>query len=202
MADCETSSSSASVKSFETHSVHLTNNEQQQHSITHEQINIRNNSSTKHNNSSSSPSPNSIKEELKRLKYFELSLRDQIKDLSLQRDGLVMELQQLQEAKPVLEKAYAVGIFTLVIKKKKKEFEYDNNFFLLQRTAHPSLIQRVNQLELKNRHLQNVIKQQQQYTESLMQRKLFTAFFTYYSPTTYTFRSRFRYFVGENKKYI
>uniref|UniRef100_A0A1A9ZK96 EF-hand domain-containing protein n=1 Tax=Glossina pallidipes TaxID=7398 RepID=A0A1A9ZK96_GLOPL len=144
VADCETSSSSASVKSFETHSVHLTNNEQQQHSITHEQINIRNNSSTKHNNSSSSPSPNSIKEELKRLKYFELSLREQIKDLSLQRDGLVMELQQLQEAKPVLEKAYA-------------------------RTAHPSLIQRVNQLELKNRHLQNVIKQQQQYTESLMQ---------------------------------
>uniref|UniRef100_A0A1A9WUV4 EF-hand domain-containing protein n=1 Tax=Glossina brevipalpis TaxID=37001 RepID=A0A1A9WUV4_9MUSC len=144
VADCETSSSSASVKSFETHNSHLANNEQQQHSITHEQINKRTNSSTKHNNSSSSPSPNSIKEELKRLKYFELSLREQIKDLSLQRDGLVMELQQLQEAKPVLEKAYA-------------------------RTAHPSLIQRVNQLELKNRHLQNVIKQQQQYTESLMQ---------------------------------
>jgi len=45
----------------------------------------------------------------KRLKFFELSLKEQIKDLSLQRDGLVMELQQLQEARPVLEKAYAVS---------------------------------------------------------------------------------------------
>lgn len=50
-----------------------------------------------------------MKEELKRLKFFELSLKEQIKDLSLQRDGLIMELQQLQEAKPVLEKAYAVS---------------------------------------------------------------------------------------------
>ena len=44
-------------------------------------------------------------------------------------------------------------------------------YMYLKRTSHPSLIQRVNQLELKNRHLQNVIKQQQQYTESIMQRK-------------------------------
>lgn len=48
---------------------------------------------------------------------------------------------------------------------------YNSVRFYLQRTAHPSLIQRVNQLELKNRHLQNVIKQQQQYTDSIMQRK-------------------------------
>ncbi|XP_055916112.1 blastoderm-specific protein 25D isoform X2 [Eupeodes corollae] len=127
--DCEDSSSTASGKSFESHSVAST------HSI----------QKSTGNASSSCSSPNIMKEELKRLKYFEIQLKDQIKDLSLKRDGLVMELQQLQEAKPVLEKAYA------------------------RAAAHPSLIQRVNHLELKNRHLQNVIKQQHQYTESLMQ---------------------------------
>uniref|UniRef100_T1GHH1 Uncharacterized protein n=1 Tax=Megaselia scalaris TaxID=36166 RepID=T1GHH1_MEGSC len=86
---------------------------------------------------------NGIKEELKRLKFFEVQLKEHIQDLTIKRDSLVMELQQLQEAKPVLEKAYA-------------------------RAAHPSLIQRVNQLELRNRHLQNVIKQQQHYTENLL----------------------------------
>lgn len=39
---------------------------------------------------------------------IELQLKDGIQNLSQQRDSLVMELQQLQEAKPVLEKAYAV----------------------------------------------------------------------------------------------
>lgn len=39
---------------------------------------------------------------------IELQLKDEIKGLSHQRDGLIMELQQLNEAKPVLEKAYAV----------------------------------------------------------------------------------------------
>ncbi|XP_039486494.1 blastoderm-specific protein 25D isoform X2 [Drosophila santomea] len=119
IADCETSST-ASNKSFESNS--------KTSCLSHEK----------------SSSPSALKEELKRLKFFELSLKEQIKDLSLQRDGLVMELQQLQEARPVLEKAYA-------------------------RTTHPTLQQRLNQLELRNRHLQNVIKQQQQYTESLMQ---------------------------------
>ncbi|XP_070071622.1 ninein homolog isoform X2 [Drosophila takahashii] len=119
IADCETSST-ASNKSFESTS--------KTSCLSHEKCS----------------SPSALKEELKRLKFFELSLKEQIKDLSLQRDGLVMELQQLQEARPVLEKAYA-------------------------RTTHPTLQQRLNQLELRNRHLQNVIKQQQQYTESLMQ---------------------------------
>lgn len=127
--DCEDSSSTASGKSFESQSVAST------HSIQKSTGNV----------SSSCSSPNMMKEELKRLKFFEIQLKDQIKDLSLKRDGLIMELQQLQEAKPVLEKAYA------------------------RAAAHPSLIQRVNHLELKNRHLQNVIKQQHQYTESLMQ---------------------------------
>lgn len=161
VADCETSST-ASGKSFETHSIH-SNHSQQRNS----QLAIKSNASTK--NSSPSPTPSGMKEELKRLKFFELSLKEQIKDLSLQRDGLIMELQQLQEAKPVLEKAYAVYIFKLEISCDR--CTHTCVFLFLQRTAHPSLIQRVNQLELKNRHLQNVIKQQQQYTESIMQRK-------------------------------
>lgn len=37
-------------------------------------------------------------------------MKDAIQNLSQQRDSLIMELQQLQEAKPVLEKAYAVRI--------------------------------------------------------------------------------------------
>lgn len=41
---------------------------------------------------------------------------------------------------------------------------------LYQRTPHPNLIQKIQQLEQKNRHLQFCLKQQQQYTESIMQR--------------------------------
>ncbi|XP_030556598.1 blastoderm-specific protein 25D [Drosophila novamexicana] len=124
IADSETSST-ASNKSFDSHSVVSTSKAS---CFSHEKCS----------------SPSALKEELKRLKFFELSLKEQIKDLSLQRDGLVMELQQLQEARPVLQKAYA-------------------------RTTHPTLQQRLNQLELRNRHLQNVVKQQQKYTETLMQ---------------------------------
>lgn len=45
------------------------------------------------------------------------------------------------------------------------------NIFHFQRTPHPSLIQRLQLLEQKNRQLQFCLKQQQQYTESIMQRK-------------------------------
>lgn len=41
----------------------------------------------------------------------------------------------------------------------------------MQRTPHPSLIQRIQQLEQKNRQLQFCLKQQQQYTESIMSRE-------------------------------
>lgn len=53
-------------------------------------------------------SPNVLKEDIKRLKVIELQLREEIKDLCHQRDSFIMEIQQLQEAKPFLEKAYAV----------------------------------------------------------------------------------------------
>lgn len=49
-----------------------------------------------------------IRDDIKRLKLIELQLNDEVKNLAHQRDGLAMELQQLQEAKPVLERAYAV----------------------------------------------------------------------------------------------
>lgn len=55
-----------------------------------------------------SSSPQDVREDIKRLQMIELQLKDDIQNLSLRRDSLVMELQQLQEAKPVLEKAYAV----------------------------------------------------------------------------------------------
>lgn len=50
-----------------------------------------------------------IRDDIKRLKLIELQLNDEVKNLAHQRDGLAMELQQLQEAKPVLERAYAVN---------------------------------------------------------------------------------------------
>lgn len=62
-----------------------------------------------------STSPNLMREDIKRLKLIELQLKDEVKGLAHQRDGLVMELQQLQEAKPVLEKAYAVSISLIVV---------------------------------------------------------------------------------------
>lgn len=52
-----------------------------------------------------------IRDDIKRLKLIELQLNDEVKTLAHQRDGLAMELQQLQEAKPVLERAYAVRRF-------------------------------------------------------------------------------------------
>lgn len=55
-------------------------------------------------------SPQDLREDIKRLHMIELQLKDAIENLSHQRDSLVMELQQLQEAKPVLEKAYAVRV--------------------------------------------------------------------------------------------
>lgn len=64
-------------------------------------------------------------------------------------------------------------VFGLVFKKLELSL---NNLCLFQRAAHPSLIQRVNQLELRNRHLQNVIKQQQHYTENLLQREFLFCF--------------------------
>lgn len=93
-------SSTASGKSSDSHSPASTHSAHQ--SQTQQQL-------KKSPSTENSISSLGMKEELKRLKFFEISLREQVKNLSLQRDGLVMELQQLQEARPVLEKAYAVS---------------------------------------------------------------------------------------------
>lgn len=53
-------------------------------------------------------SPNVLREDIKRLKLMELQLKDGIQELIQQRDCLVMEVEQLQEVKPMLAKAYAV----------------------------------------------------------------------------------------------
>lgn len=45
------------------------------------------------------------------LKTIEKKMCDEIRDLAHQRDCLVMELQQLHEAKPILAKAYAVSCY-------------------------------------------------------------------------------------------
>lgn len=110
------------------------------------------------------------------MKFIQLQLNDEVKRLIQQRESMVMELQQLQEAKPVLERAYAVpSHFTYTTKSTSKcAFPFVLNvsicFRMYQRTPHPNLIQKIQQLEQKNRHLQFCLKQQQQYTESIMQR--------------------------------
>lgn len=63
-----------------------------------------------HKSVSRSSSPSIIKEDIKKLKLVEHQVKDEIRDLVIQRDGLVMELQQLKEAKPVLEKSFAVRV--------------------------------------------------------------------------------------------
>lgn len=63
-----------------------------------------------------STSPNMIRDDIKRLKLIELQLNDEVKSLAQQRDALQQNLQQLQEAKPVLERAYAVCYIRAQIK--------------------------------------------------------------------------------------
>ena len=49
-----------------------------------------------------------VDNEIEQIRTEKLKLTEAIKDLYHQRDSLVMELQQLKEAKPVLEKDYVV----------------------------------------------------------------------------------------------
>uniref|UniRef100_A0A182JW17 EF-hand domain-containing protein n=1 Tax=Anopheles christyi TaxID=43041 RepID=A0A182JW17_9DIPT len=80
----------------------------------------------------------------KHLRLVQLQLHDEIKDLTHERDCLMMELQQLKEAKSVLARSYA------------------------KTASHPNQMQKIQNLEQKNRHLQLMVKQQQQYTESIL----------------------------------
>uniref|UniRef100_A0A182TAH3 Uncharacterized protein n=1 Tax=Anopheles maculatus TaxID=74869 RepID=A0A182TAH3_9DIPT len=80
----------------------------------------------------------------KHMRLMQLQLQDEIKDLTHERDCLMMELQQLKEAKSVLARSYA------------------------KTASHPNQMQKIQNLEQKNRHLQLMVKQQQQYTESIL----------------------------------
>ncbi|XP_063698937.1 ninein isoform X2 [Culicoides brevitarsis] len=73
----------------------------------------------------------------------ERNLKEEVQMLAYQRDSLISELQQLQEAKPILAQAYT-------------------------HTPHPNLTNRIQYLEQKNKQLQNVLKQQQQYMETVV----------------------------------
>ncbi|KAG5674733.1 hypothetical protein PVAND_004684 [Polypedilum vanderplanki] len=90
-------------------------------------------------------SPMSVTESQERMRKMKIAMeqmKEEIQELMTQREGLIMELQQLQEAKPILANAY--------------------------KSTHPSLSQKLEKLQMKNKHLQNVLKQQQQYTETIM----------------------------------
>uniref|UniRef100_A0A182QM03 Blastoderm-specific protein 25D n=1 Tax=Anopheles farauti TaxID=69004 RepID=A0A182QM03_9DIPT len=82
--------------------------------------------------------------QMKQMRLMQLQLHDEIKDLTHERDCLMMELQQLKEAKSVLARSYA------------------------KTASHPNQLQKIQNLEQKNRHLQLMVKQQQQYTESIL----------------------------------
>uniref|UniRef100_A0A182NE74 EF-hand domain-containing protein n=1 Tax=Anopheles dirus TaxID=7168 RepID=A0A182NE74_9DIPT len=82
--------------------------------------------------------------QIKHMRLMQLQLQDEIKDLTHERDCLMMELQQLKEAKSVLARSYA------------------------KTASHPNQMQKIQNLEQKNKHLQLMVKQQQQYTESIL----------------------------------
>lgn len=111
VADCENSSVD-STRSTETHSAHSLQVDVRQ-PLTEEKQgfddSVRKCNSPNCLSVGSNCTISGTKDEIARLKLFEMSLRDQIKNLLQQRDNLVVELQQLQDAKPVLSKAYAVS---------------------------------------------------------------------------------------------
>ena len=59
------------------------------------------------NSRSSSPiSVSTAKDNIKKLKRIMSQMKEEITELATQRESLIMELQQLQEAKPILANAY------------------------------------------------------------------------------------------------
>ncbi|CAH1710195.1 unnamed protein product [Chironomus riparius] len=81
-------------------------------------------------------------ERLRKMKMIMDQMKEEIQELATQRESLIMELQQLQEARPILANAY--------------------------KSTHPNLSQKLERLQMKNKHLQNVLRQQQHYTETIM----------------------------------
>ncbi|XP_070496926.1 ninein homolog isoform X2 [Chironomus tepperi] len=95
------------------------------------------------NDGAASPtSVNEGHERLRKMKIIMDQMKEEIQELATQRESLIMELQQLQEARPILANAY--------------------------KSTHPNLSQKLERLQIKNKHLQNVLRQQQHYTETIM----------------------------------
>lgn len=68
-------------------------------------------------------SPNQMREEIKRLKLIEIQLASGIQELIETRDCLVMEVQNLQEAKPAFERAFTVRVFVVLLKKNEITYQ-------------------------------------------------------------------------------
>lgn len=64
-----------------------------------------------------------MREEIKRLKLIEIQLASGIQELIETRDCLVMEVQNLQEAKPAFERAFTVRVFVVLLKKNEITYQ-------------------------------------------------------------------------------
>uniref|UniRef100_A0A2M4A526 Putative rho-associated coiled-coil n=1 Tax=Anopheles triannulatus TaxID=58253 RepID=A0A2M4A526_9DIPT len=79
-----------------------------------------------------------------KLRSVQLQLQDEIKELTQERDCLLMEVQQLKEAKPILARGFT------------------------KPDANTNYVKTIQCLEQKNKRLQSMVKQQQQYAESML----------------------------------
>ncbi|XP_035794226.1 blastoderm-specific protein 25D-like isoform X2 [Anopheles albimanus] len=83
-------------------------------------------------------------QQTQQLRTVQLQLQDEIKELTQERDCLLMEVQQLKEAKPILARGFT------------------------KPGANTNYVKTIQSLEEKNKRLQSMVRQQQQYTESML----------------------------------
>ncbi|ETN60186.1 blastoderm specific protein 25d [Anopheles darlingi] len=83
-------------------------------------------------------------QQTQQLRSVQLQLQDEIKELTQERDCLLMEVQQLKEAKPILARGFT------------------------KPDANTNYVKTIQCLEQKNKRLQSMVKQQQQYAESML----------------------------------
>uniref|UniRef100_A0A182F4N4 Uncharacterized protein n=1 Tax=Anopheles albimanus TaxID=7167 RepID=A0A182F4N4_ANOAL len=95
--------------------------------------------------SQSQPSKDDVGlQQTQQLRTVQLQLQDEIKELTQERDCLLMEVQQLKEAKPILARGFT------------------------KPGANTNYVKTIQSLEEKNKRLQSMVRQQQQYTESML----------------------------------
>ncbi|XP_050086687.1 uncharacterized protein LOC126571869 isoform X2 [Anopheles aquasalis] len=83
-------------------------------------------------------------QQTQQMRSVQLQLQDEIKELTQERDCLLMEVQQLKEAKPILARGFT------------KPGENTN------------YVKTIQCLQQKNKRLESMVKQQQQYAESML----------------------------------